>query len=80
MTEGQAETDRLWHGLLADGGRESQCGWLKDCYGMSWQIVPRCLPELLSAPDRDAAGRAMAAMLDMKKLDIAGLQGAFDKA
>ena len=76
-TPDQAETDRLWHALLADGGEASHCGWLVDRYGMSWQIVPRALLDLLSAPDRAAAGRAMQAMLGMVKLDIAGLEAAF---
>jgi predicted 3-demethylubiquinone-9 3-methyltransferase (glyoxalase superfamily) len=76
MTEDQAETDRLWDALVADGGRESQCGWLKDRYGLSWQIVPRALVRLLSDPDREAAGRAMDAMLKMRKIDIAGLEAA----
>lgn len=75
----QAEIDRLWAGLSA-GGNEVQCGWLKDRYGVSWQIVPRQLARLLGDADREKAGRAMQAMLKMVKLDIAALQRAFDGA
>ena len=74
----QAEVDELWTKLQAGGGGEHQCGWLWDRYGLSWQIIPDTLGKLLGAPDREKAGRAMQAMLKMKKLDIAGLQAAFD--
>jgi predicted 3-demethylubiquinone-9 3-methyltransferase (glyoxalase superfamily) len=74
----QAEVDRLWDGLSADGGSVEQCGWLRDRYGVSWQIVPSVLPKLLGGPDRAGAQRAMQAMLQMIKLDIAGLQKAYD--
>jgi predicted 3-demethylubiquinone-9 3-methyltransferase (glyoxalase superfamily) len=74
--EDQDEVDYYWEKLLADGGEESQCGWLKDRFGLSWQILPRRLMELLSDPDRERSQRAMAAMLEMKKLDIAGLERA----
>ncbi|MBT8162335.1 MULTISPECIES: VOC family protein [Arthrobacter] len=75
----QEEVDRYWD-ALTEGGEESQCGWLKDKFGLSWQIVPKIFPELLSGPDPDGAQRAMAAMLQMKKLDIAALQSAYDGA
>lgn len=76
LTETQAETDGLWAALTADGGAESQCGWLIDRWGVSWQIVPRRLTELLGAPDRAAAALAQAAMMTMKKIDIAALEAA----
>ena len=71
----QAEIDRLWD-ALADGGSIERCGWLKDRYGVSWQIVPRVLPELLGDPDPIKAQRVMQAMLGMIKLDVAGLKAA----
>lgn len=71
--EDQAEVDRLWN-ALTEGGEESQCGWLKDKYGLSWQIVPSVLGELLGNPDPVKAQNAMKAMLQMKKLDIKALQ------
>ncbi|WP_326744927.1 VOC family protein [Streptomyces sp. NBC_00121] len=73
--ESQAEVDELW-AKLTDGGEESQCGWLKDKYGLSWQIVPRGLSEALSDPDPAKADRAMKAMLGMTKLDIEALLNA----
>lgn len=73
----QAEVDRYWHALL-DGGSAEQCGWLKDRYGLSWQIVPTILPDMIADPDREKAKRVMEAMLRMVKLDIAGLQRAYD--
>jgi predicted 3-demethylubiquinone-9 3-methyltransferase (glyoxalase superfamily) len=73
--ESQAEVDELW-ARLTDGGSESQCGWLVDRFGLSWQIIPSILPKLLSDPDREKAGRAMNAMLKMKKIDIAALERA----
>jgi predicted 3-demethylubiquinone-9 3-methyltransferase (glyoxalase superfamily) len=71
----QAEVDRLWDGL-SDGGSTERCGWLKDRYGVSWQIVPSVLPQLLGDPDPAKAQRVMQAMLQMIKLDIAGLKAA----
>jgi predicted 3-demethylubiquinone-9 3-methyltransferase (glyoxalase superfamily) len=75
----QAEVDRLWD-ALSDGGTIERCGWLRDRYGVSWQIVPAVLPKLLADPDRAKAQRVMEAMLQMVKLDIAGLQRAYDGA
>jgi predicted 3-demethylubiquinone-9 3-methyltransferase (glyoxalase superfamily) len=63
---------------LTDGGTESQCGWLRDRYGVSWQIVPAILPSLIAGPDPQGSQRAMQAMLGMRKLDIAELQKAYD--
>ena len=74
----QEEVDRYWSKLTQDGGSESQCGWLKDRYGLSWQIVPTIMSRLFTDPDRAAAKRAMQAMLKMKKLDIAELKRAFE--
>jgi predicted 3-demethylubiquinone-9 3-methyltransferase (glyoxalase superfamily) len=76
--ETQAEVDDLWKKLTADGGEESMCGWLKDKYGLSWQIVPTGIDELFSHPDREKANRAMQAMMKMRKLDIAKLKAAFN--
>ena len=74
----QAELDRYWDALVADGGEESQCGWLKDRFGLSWQVVPAGLDELLADPDPARAARATTAMLGMKRLDIAAIQAAAD--
>ncbi|MEE1742002.1 VOC family protein [Streptomyces sp. BE147] len=71
----QAEVDHLWD-ALSEGGEESMCGWLKDKYGLSWQIVPRALGELLGGPDRARAERVMTAMLGMRKLDVQALRDA----
>ncbi len=73
----QAEVDRYWNALL-DGGSAEQCGWLKDRFGVSWQIVPTVLATLMSDPDRAKAKRASDAMLKMVKIDIAALQAAYD--
>ena len=73
----QEEVDRLWAALTADGGEEGPCGWLKDRFGVSWQIVPTRLPELLADPDKAKAQAVMAAMMGMKKLDIKGLEAAY---
>jgi predicted 3-demethylubiquinone-9 3-methyltransferase (glyoxalase superfamily) len=76
--EDQAEVDELWVKLTADGGEESMCGWLKDKYGLSWQIIPKQLGELMGDPDPVKAQRVMQAMLQMRKIDVAGLQRAYD--
>jgi len=73
----QEEVDKFWNGL-SEGGEEGPCGWLKDKYGLSWQIVPTALPELLSDPDPGRAQRAMQAMLGMRKIEIDGLRKAAD--
>jgi predicted 3-demethylubiquinone-9 3-methyltransferase (glyoxalase superfamily) len=75
--ETQAEVDELWN-KLTQGGAESQCGWLKDKFGLSWQIIPSALGRFLGDKDSAKAGRAMQAMLQMKKIDIAKLQQAYD--
>jgi predicted 3-demethylubiquinone-9 3-methyltransferase (glyoxalase superfamily) len=73
----QAEVDRYWDALQAGGGEAGPCGWLKDRFGLSWQVSPRRLNELLASDDRDAARRTMQAMLEMGKLDITELEAAF---
>jgi len=73
--ESQEEVDRYWN-ALSDGGQEGPCGWLKDRYGVSWQIVPKQLEELLADGDREKAQRVMAAMLQMGKIEIEGLERA----
>ncbi len=73
----QAEVDRYWDALLADGGEPSVCGWLKDRFGLSWQVIPRRLPEMLTSPDREAAARALEAMLQMVKIDVSELERAY---
>ena len=74
----QAEVDRYWEALAADGGEHGPCGWLKDRFGVSWQIVPHVMQEMLTSADRPAARRAMAAMLQMGKLDVEKLREAFE--
>lgn len=76
--ETQEEVDRYWDALTADGGQPGDCGWLKDRFGLSWQVVPRRLPELLTDPDPARAQRALQAMMTMHKLDIAALETAAD--
>ena len=73
----QAEVDRLWDALTANGGEPVACGWLKDRFGLSWQIVPEAMYEYLSSPDREGARRAFEAMMTMVKLDLAELERAF---
>jgi len=75
--ETQEEVDRLWE-KLTEGGAESQCGWLKDKYGLSWQIIPTALPELLTDKDPEKAGRVMRAMLKMHKIEIEALKKAYE--
>ena len=76
--EDQAEVDHFWNTLTADGGEESMCGWLKDKYGLSWQIVPKQLGELLGDPDPERSSRVMQAMLKMQKIIVADLQKAHE--
>lgn len=75
--ESQAELDRLWDALTADGGEEGRCGWLKDRWGLSWQVVPTVLATLLGGSDPEGASRALQAMLTMNRLDIAALEEAY---
>jgi predicted 3-demethylubiquinone-9 3-methyltransferase (glyoxalase superfamily) len=75
----QEEVDVLWDRLIADGGEPSQCGWLKDKFGLSWQIVPRAMMEYIQGPDPAGAQRAMAAMLKMNKLDLDELKRAYEQ-
>ncbi len=77
-TEDQAETDRLWNAIVGNGGQESACGWCKDKWGVSWQITPRRLLELTTDADPARAERAMAAMMTMRKIDIAEIERAAD--
>jgi predicted 3-demethylubiquinone-9 3-methyltransferase (glyoxalase superfamily) len=74
----QGEVDRLWDALIEGGGEHSVCGWLKDRYGVSWQVIPRQLPEMLDGPDRAGAARVMKAMLEMTKIDVAKLREAYE--
>ncbi len=75
-TDSQDETDRYWNAIVENGGEESQCGWCKDKFGLSWQIVPRALLSAMANPDRAAAKRAMDAMMTMKRIDIAAIERA----
>lgn len=75
-TETQAESDRLWQVLTADGGMESNCGWLKDRYGVSWQVFPKRLTELTTNADRQVSAAAMAALMKQKKIDIEEIEAA----
>jgi predicted 3-demethylubiquinone-9 3-methyltransferase (glyoxalase superfamily) len=75
-TDDQAETDRLWHAIVDNGGQESACGWCKDRWGLSWQITPRALMAAIADPDRAAAKRAFNAMMTMGKIDIAVIEAA----
>lgn len=75
-TDDQAETDRLWHAIINNGGQASECGWCKDKWGISWQITPRILSAAIANPDRAAAKRAFEAMMTMSKIDIARIEAA----
>ena len=77
LTDDQAETDRLWNAIVGNGGQESECGWCKDKWGLSWQITPRVLMAAVSDPDGAAAKRAFDAMMTMKKIDIAAIEAAW---
>ena len=74
--EDQAEVDRLWNAILANGGTEEKCGWIRDRWGLSWQITPRTLIDATTDPDRAAAKRAFEAMMRMRKIDIAAIEAA----
>lgn len=76
--EDQGEVDDLWEKLLADGGKESQCGWLKDRFGLSWQIIPKQLTEMMADKDRTKALRVMQAMMKMVKINVEQLQDAYN--
>lgn len=75
-TDDQAETDRLWDAIVSNGGEESQCGWCKDRWGVSWQITPRVLTAAISDPDRAVAKRVFNAMMQMGKIDVAAIEAA----
>ncbi|HTD29479.1 MAG TPA: VOC family protein, partial [Xanthomonadaceae bacterium] len=75
-TDDQAETDRYWNAIVGNGGQESQCGWCRDKWGLSWQITPRALIAAISDADPAAAKRAFTAMMGMKKIDIAAIEAA----
>ena len=76
LTEDQAETDRYWNAIVGNGGQESQCGWCKDKWGVSWQITPRVLMEAHDNPDHAATKRAFEAMMTMRKIDVAAIEAA----
>lgn len=75
-TDDQAETDRLWNAIVGNGGQESECGWCKDQWGLSWQITPRVLMAAIADPDRTAAKRVFDAMMTMKKIDVVAIEAA----
>ena len=75
-TADQAETDRLWKAIVGNGGRESECGWCKDKWGLNWQITPRVLTQAIADPDAAAAKRAFEAMMQMTKIDVAAIEAA----
>ena len=75
-TDNQAETDRYWNAIVGNGGQESQCGWCKDRWGISWQITPFALTEGMADPDPEARKRVFTAMMDMGKIDVAAIEAA----
>ena len=75
-TDDQEETDRYWNAIVGNGGQESECGWCKDKWGLSWQITPRVLTEAFNSPDRAVAKRAFDAMMTMRKIDVAAIEAA----
>ncbi|MFS0700535.1 VOC family protein [Cellulomonas sp. 179-A 4D5 NHS] len=75
--DGQEEVDHYWEALAADGGQTSQCGWLRDRFGVSWQVVPRQLDDVMSRPDKAGVARATAALMQMTKIDVATLEAAY---
>lgn len=75
-TDDQAETDRLWNAIVGNGGQESECGWCKDKWGLSWQITPRALTDALADPDPAVGRRAFEAMMTMRKIDVAAIEAA----
>ena len=75
-TADQAETDRYWNAIVGNGGQESDCGWCKDRWGLSWQITPRVLTEAIADPDPEVARRAFEAMMTMRKIDVAAIEAA----
>ncbi|ABC91586.1 hypothetical conserved protein [Rhizobium etli CFN 42] len=79
LLESQAEIDRIWDAFLANGGTPEACGWLKDRWGLSWQIVPRALSEMIADEDRERARRVTEVMLGMVKIDVAALEKAFNR-
>lgn len=79
LTEDQDETDRLWDALTANGGEEGRCGWVVDRFGVSWQIVPKRLPDLLASDDPSVVGRVSETMMQMGKIDITALEAAAEK-
>jgi predicted 3-demethylubiquinone-9 3-methyltransferase (glyoxalase superfamily) len=76
--ETQAEVDHYWNALTADGGQPSQCGWLKDKFGLSWQVTPTKLLDMVTSDDKAKSGRAMGAMMQMSKIDIAKIEAAYE--
>ena len=76
FTDTQEETDRYWDAIVGNGGVESRCGWCKDRFGLSWQIIPRALTRAMADPDRKAAKRAVEAMMGMRRIDIGAIERA----